>query len=78
MGLNFKKGRIPNSIKDYAKKMVDEHGDYWGYYYECYNCGFDEKYPDYARDCQAIDCIVKELRKRGLWNNDTQRNTKHD
>lgn len=45
MGLNFKKGRIPNSIKNYAKKMVDEHGA-WAYHYECYNCGFDKKYPD--------------------------------
>lgn len=46
--------------------MVDEHG-VLAYHYECYNCGFDKKYPDYARDCQAIDCIVKELKQRGLW-----------
>lgn len=66
MGLNFKRGRIPNSIKRYAERMVDKYG-LLAYHYECYNCAFDRNYPDCARGYQAIDCIVKVLKERGLW-----------
>lgn len=75
MGLNNKRGRIPNSIKEHAKREVDQHG-YMAYHYACYNTGFGDcpdfcdkekwyKQQDY--DYKLIDCIVKEQKSRGLW-----------
>ena len=66
MGLNRKRGRIPNSIKQYAKEEVDQHGP-MAYHYACYNCAFDGGETAINFDYPLIDCIVKELRKRNLW-----------
>ncbi len=66
MGLNRKRGRIPNSIKDMAKRAVDEQG-FMAYHYACYNCGFDGGEQAINLDYPLIDCIVKELKQRKLW-----------
>lgn len=66
MGLNFKKGRIPNDIKRHAEKMVDEHGAL-AYHYACYDTAFGMDYPRKAQDFQLIDCIVRILKERKLW-----------
>lgn len=65
-GLNRKRGRIPNSIKKMAVEEVNRHG-HLAYHYACYNCAFDGGKVAVNLDYPLIDCIVKELRKRGLW-----------
>jgi hypothetical protein len=66
MGLNYKRGRIRNSIKTLAKSQVEIYGA-MAYHYACYDCAFDKSYPQTAYDYQLIDCIVKELKERNLW-----------
>lgn len=66
MGLNRKRGRIPNSIKEMAKNEVDKHGSL-AYHFACYNCAFDGGEVALNLDYPLIDCIVKELKNRGLW-----------
>lgn len=74
MGLNRKRGRIPTSIKEQAKSMVDQHGG-MAYHYACYDTGFgscpefcdEQKWKkQQEQDYQLIDCIVKELNARGM------------
>lgn len=66
MGLNRKRGRIPNSIKNLAKTHVDEEG-HMAYHYACYNCAFDGGEEAINFDYPLIDCIVKEMKRRNLW-----------
>ena len=66
MGLNNKRGRIPNYIKEWAKREVDQYGAL-AYQYACYNTGFSITYPKQTEDFQLIDCIVKELKVRKIW-----------
>ena len=75
IGLNRKRGRIPNSVKERAKQEVDIYGG-MAYHYACYSTGFgkcpdgfDEKEWEAHKqyDFMLIDCILKEIRKRGLW-----------
>lgn len=75
MGLNRKRGRIPNSIKQMAKMEVDKYGGR-AYHYACYNTGFgdcpegfnkQEWQKHKEQDFMLIDCIVKELKQRRLW-----------
>lgn len=75
MGLNHRRDRIPNSIKQLAKSEVDKyHG--MAYHYACYNTGFGEcpegfdeqEWEEHkVQDFMLIDCIVKELKERRLW-----------
>lgn len=66
MGLNFTRGRISNAIKKQAQRMVEKYG-YMAFNYACVDCAFDRKYPSYKEDAQLIDCIVKILKERRLW-----------
>lgn len=72
MGLNRKRGRIPNVIKEAAKQAVDESG-FMAYHYACYDCAWEcdhdsEVYKQQVEwDYPLIDCIVKEMKARGLW-----------
>lgn len=72
MGLNRKRGRIPNVIKEAAKQAVDE-GGIMAYHYACYECAWEcdhdsEVYKQQVEwDYPLIDCIVKEMKARGLW-----------
>lgn len=75
MGLNRSRGRIPNAIKSAAKRYVDESG-HMSYHYACYDTGFGECPDGFDKDewerhkqddFMLIDCIVKELKRRGIW-----------
>lgn len=66
MGLNRKRGRISNRIKERAKKEVDSYGR-MAYHYACYNCAFDGSKEALNWDYPLIDCIVKELKARNIW-----------
>ena len=65
MGLNCKRGRIPNYIKQAAKEAVDESG-HMAYHYACYNCSFNGDKMCVDFDYPLIDCIVKEMIARGI------------
>lgn len=49
-----------------AKEEVDKHGSL-AYHFACYNCAFDGGEIALNLDYPLIDCIVKELKTRGLW-----------
>lgn len=66
MGFNHKKGGIPNWIKERAKEMVDKDGG-MAYHYACYDCAFNDGEQAVNMDYPLIDCIVKELKIRRIW-----------
>lgn len=63
--LNRKRGRIPNEIKRMAIECVNKYG-LIAFHYACYDCSFNDDEECINFDYPFIDCIYKELKRRGF------------